>query len=287
MTGELADLFATRQEGVARLVDAVARGLPATRLQFYAGPRGFTSAAEAPEYAPWIASANWYATASLAAPSVVNGVLVDVGSTTTDVVPLRDGQVSNRGYSDGERMAVEELVYQGVARTPLMALGPQAPVGGEWLGLAAEHFAQTADVYRLLGTLPERVDMDGTADGRGTTPRETRARLARMVGMDEADAGPDTWLGLARYFSECQLERLGRACARQLSAGIPPDAPLVGAGIGRFLVRELARRLDRCYVDITELTGPVAETPGLDGGDCAPAAAVAVLACREAPSCHS
>ena len=41
MTGELCDLFASRGEGVHRLIEAMARKLPATELLVYAGKSGF------------------------------------------------------------------------------------------------------------------------------------------------------------------------------------------------------------------------------------------------------
>jgi probable H4MPT-linked C1 transfer pathway protein len=281
MTGELVDLFQSRGEGVQALASLMARRLGGLELQLYAGPRGFIATDQAASQSRFIASANWHATAAFLGRHARDGLLVDVGSTTTDLVPFAAGRVHNRGYTDRERLACEELVYTGVARTPLMSLTETVPLGGEWIGLAAEHFATTADIYRLLGWLPAHADMADTADGRGKTAAESAGRLARMVGEDAQDREPTAWCALARYLADRQLERIGRACARQLSASVAPDAPLVGAGIGRFLVRRLARRLDRRYIDINDWFSSVADAAGVDAGDCAPAAAVAVLAATE------
>ncbi|MGB5735968.1 MAG: hypothetical protein WBM40_16145, partial [Thiohalocapsa sp.] len=91
-----------------------------------------------------------------------------------------------------------------------------------------------------------------------------------------------------RYLRECQLTRIGQALARQCSLGLAEDAPLVGAGVGRFLVQRAAQRQERPYLDLSELidTGaPEARTtavryPGaaVAASDCAPATAMALLA---------
>ncbi|MDZ7754228.1 MAG: hydantoinase/oxoprolinase family protein [Gammaproteobacteria bacterium] len=283
MTGELVDLFGSRREGVAALAALMGGALSSPPLRFYAGPRGFVAAEAAVSLHPWVASANWHATAALAAECLEAGLLVDVGSTTADVVPFAAGRVTARGYSDGERLALEELLYTGVSRTPLMALGEAVPFKGEWVGVVAEQFAHTADVYRLLGRLPALADVDDTADGRGRTRDETMARIARMVGMDVGEAPPQAWHGLAAYFAGRQLDRLQRACARHLSAGLPAHAPLVGAGVGRFLVRDLAALLDRPFVDIAELMEHTGA--GAEAADCASAVAVAMLMAREPVAC--
>jgi uncharacterized hydantoinase/oxoprolinase family protein len=148
-------------------------------------------------------------------------------------------------------------------------------------GLAAEQFATVADIYRLTGELPPHADLGDTADGRGKSESESAVRLARMVGVDARERKPGEWRAVARYLSGRQLERIDHACALQCSAGLPADAPLVGAGIGRFLVRRLARRQGRPYLDVNHLFSPDKKMSGLDAGDCAPAAAVALLAATE------
>src|SRR6202012_2059683 len=104
-----------------------------------------------------IASANWHASAALAARHG-DGLFVDIGSTTTDIIPLPDGAVHVRGYTDAERLKNGELVYTGLTRSFVMALASRAPFAGRWTTLAAEYFASVADVHRILGTLDEAAD---------------------------------------------------------------------------------------------------------------------------------
>lgn len=274
MTGELADVFPNRHAGVVAIADALAQATAPENLLLYAGPSGFVAADLAGAHAEAIASANWHASAALAARHG-DGLFVDMGSTTTDIVPLRDGVVCARGYTDAERLACGELVYTGLTRSFVMALSQRAPFAGGWTTLAAEYFASTADIHRILGTLDEQADQMDTADGRPKTAAASRARLARMIGRDAADASDADWQGLAAWFAEMQLRQVHDGALLVLSrAGLPPAAPVVAAGVGASVVRGLAGRLARGCIPFAGLFGAGA----LAWADaCAPAVAVALL----------
>ena len=118
MTGELADCFRDREEGVRALVSDMVRRLCSHRILVYAGRRGFIAAAPAGDHALEVASANWHASVAFAALKAERGVLIDIGRTTTDLVRVGGGRVQYQGYTDGERLRSEELVYTGAIRTP-------------------------------------------------------------------------------------------------------------------------------------------------------------------------
>ncbi len=275
MTGELVDLFPDRASGVAALVARLAERL-GPDVAVYAGAGGFLGADEAPARWRDVASANWRATAEALACEG-DGLLVDVGSTTADLVPFADGAVTARGLTDAERMAAEELVYLGVARTPVMALATRVPFAGGWIAPMAEHFATTADVFRITGDLPEGADLHPAADGGEKTAEASARRLLRMVG---ADLTPETDVParqLADWLAEAALRRLVDAASLVLSRADAPRNPTIyGAGVGRFLAAAVARRLSLMYRDVGDV---FAADPALGAAsaDCAPAVAVARL----------
>ncbi len=275
MTGELADVFASRAEGVAAIAALLAERLgPDVRL--YAGAHGFVAPREAAALADAIASANWHATAALAARHVPDGLMIDMGSTTTDIVPLSAGVVAARGHTDAARLACGELVYTGLVRTPLMALAQRAPFAGAWTTLAAEHFATAADVHRLTGDLPDGADLLPTADGRDRSHASSRGRLARTVGRDAAEAGESAWRDLATWFAERQMRQLEDAARLVLSAGAC-GRHVVATGVGHAVVARLAARLGCRCTPFSSLV------PGDAGaGACAPAVAMALLGAEEA-----
>jgi probable H4MPT-linked C1 transfer pathway protein len=277
MTGELADVFADRASGVATIAQTFMRMSGAHDLMLFAGD-GFVGPAAIGQRWQHIASANWLASAQLAAQLVPEALLIDVGSTTTDIAVIGDARVQALGSDDCSRLACEELVYTGVVRTPLMAIAQRVPFAGHWVGMAAEHFATAADLYRITCQLDAAFDQARTADGRGRSKEESMQRLARMVGCDLAQAPVREWQRLARWLADAQQQQVRRACDRQLSGGLLSDsAPVVGLGVGRFIAAQVASRLQREYRDFAALAGVPQEHAGAVDV-CGPAFAVARLA---------
>jgi len=288
MTGEMVDLFANRRDGVLHLVEQLATRLgPGLRL-YAAGPRGghWVAAADAAQHWQAIASANWLATATWAAKQAKEGVLIDIGSTTTDLIALSEGRVASRACSDADRLASGELVYLGVVRTPLCALARQVPFDGHEVNVMNEFFATSADVYRLTAELDPAHDQQPSADGGAKTDHATWQRLARMIGRDAGDASASQWLALARHWREQQLEQTAAQLDRVIRTHrVPPSAALVATGCGAFLVADLARRSGRPLRRFADDTVPLATGSPTALASwlsvCAPAAAVALLAHRD------
>lgn len=279
MTGELSDVFRNRNEGVGYLVGLMERTFAGRPVLIYGGRAGFLSPEQALEQPGDVASANWHATGALAAASITEGLLVDIGTTTSDIIPLRDGHPAALGYSDGERLTEGELVYTGVVRTPVMALAHRAPWQGRIQGVAAERFATMADVYRLLGILPEDADPYPTADTRGKSPSESAGRLARMLGRDADEAPLDDWVALADWFAGRQLDQLLEAATGLIMRdSIADETPVLGAGAGRFVAETLAARLGRPYCDFATLIEAEPACREM-AARAAPCVSVALLAC--------
>ncbi|MPS48857.1 hydantoinase/oxoprolinase family protein [Methylobacillus sp.] len=277
MTGELADIFPDRASGVWEIALRT-HAMLGSELCFFAGASGFVPLAQVQQHANAIASANWLASAAFVATKLQQGLFIDIGSTTADFVLLHDGRPVNRGQTDAERMQHEELVYTGVARTSLMALASRIPFAGQWQNVAAEHFATTADVYRLTGELDPAEDMAATADGAGKSMDETCRRLARMVGRDADDADKTAWVHLAQAFRQQQLAILRDAVLCNLSRNVVrPGAPFIGAGAGVFLVRELAQQLGHEFLAASSLLKAESDQARNWAGVCLPAYAVANL----------
>ena len=273
MTGELCDAFASRAEGVVGLAEIARRHLGAIKL--YAGKQGFVD--EARPYVREIASANWRASAEAAALHQPDGLFVDIGSTTTDLVPLVRGEVAALGEDDAGRLVAGELVYTGLTRSFVMAMAARAPFAGVWTPLMNEYFAAASDVRRTLGDLPEGADLQDTADGREKSAQASRARLARMIGHEAEDAAPEAWADLAAWFAEAQMRDICDAAFLRLSRGdVARDAPVIAAGVGETLAHEVARRLGRPALNFTTLVGG-----GAAVATAAPAAAVALLLSRK------
>lgn len=281
MTGELADIFANRRQGVMQITDTLALKLTGT-VRYYAGNCGFVNADSVEQYVTDIASMNWLASIQYVAQNVRKALFVDIGSTTTDIALINDATPFVRGFTDATRMQCDELVYTGVVRTPLMALAQKIPFAGQLTNVAAEHFATTADVYTLIGNLALSDNMAETADGAEKSVQASACRIARMIGWDAVDAPISSWKQLAYAFKDVQLNQIKQAILGQLS--LLQDCSglrIVGAGVGSFLAAELAQRLGFEYLAVAELISSDDNEIKTMAAVCFPAYAVAYLGIKD------
>jgi (4-(4-[2-(gamma-L-glutamylamino)ethyl]phenoxymethyl)furan-2-yl)methanamine synthase len=231
MTGELCDCFATKREGVHFIVDSVVKAGSRAPVRVWSTAGRFVSVDQA-RADPWrVASANWHALATFAGRFVPEGsaLLMDIGSTTTDIIPLLEGRPVPNGFTDPERLAGGELVYTGVRRTPLCAV-----LG---VDVAAEWFATTLDAYVLLGMIYEDSGKRETADGRPATAVCAHARLARMLCSDTERFTREMADELARRVHALQVDRVLTQMRRVASTLPEQPTAVVVAGEGEFLAR--------------------------------------------------
>ncbi|MBS7541975.1 hydantoinase/oxoprolinase family protein [Ancylobacter oerskovii] len=276
MTAEGADLWPDRHAGVVGTAAVLIEELGSAPLALFAGPEGFVPAEQAAAHSATIGSANWYATAAVLAHLLPAGVLVDIGSTTADLIAFGEGRVAARGFSDAERLGHGELLYTGIVRTPVMALAERVPFAGRLVPLMAELYATSADIYHVLDLLPDEADLHPAADGGEKTAEASARRLLRMVGEDLTAANRGRARRLAYHLGQQQLHRLATALDTVASAQEEDVGLVVGAGIGRFLSRQLAERRGAAYLDLADVLTDDASLAG-PAADCAPAVAVGLL----------
>lgn len=292
MTGELADCFENRQHGVSAISACMTQKLGASIFFYGVKPalsqliseEVFLSPDDVNANTKYIASLNWYASASLLAKRIPEALLIDIGSSTTDIIVLHEGQAMPLGLDDGHRMQVSELVYTGVVRTPLMAVASKLPFQGEWVEVAAEHFATMADVYRITGQLEASYDMATTADGRDKSISASMARLARMIGRDMQDANAQAWTQLAFAAKQLHLAQIQTAVLRALSRNLlSQDEPIIAVGAGDFLGQHLATSLARPCVSLAQALNIESTQAAQWASVCLPAYAVAALYIQNHP----
>lgn len=236
MTGELCDCFESKRQGVRAILDAVESAAGGVPLRIWRNDGRFVDVAAAREDPLPIAAANWLALAKFAGRYAPRGpaLLIDIGSTTTDIVPLQGGRPVPKGRSDSERLGLSELLYLGVRRTPVCVL--LGSIG------ASELFATTLDVYLLLDHLAEDAADRNTADGRPATKAAAEARMARMVCADLETTTAEERTRMAELAMNNQAMILIH-CMIQVAARLPalPQA-IILAGEGEFLAKIALKR---------------------------------------------
>jgi probable H4MPT-linked C1 transfer pathway protein len=247
MTAELSDAYQTKREGVTHILSCVSQifaDVPVLVLDVDASLRSVNEAIAEPLK---VASANWAATGWLVAQHITNCVVVDVGSTSTSIIPVIKGRVSAAGKNDLEKLMCGELVYTGALRTNIAAMVNSIPIRDDAARVSSELFAQSGDIHLLLGNITAEEYTTETADRRGKTRAEAMARLARVVCADTEMLTKQEILQMATYIYERQVKQiadgLSQVCSKTTSiAG--EKVPVMVTGLGwDFLARKAAQSI--------------------------------------------
>ena len=238
MTGELADCFATRRQGVGQIADAVTDAVKEQRdapeIWFYGLDGQFASIDRLKENPIRFAASNWHATATAAA-RVVNRptILVDIGSTTTDILEVTPQKEFWPDQTDDYRLSRGTLVYIGDRRTPVCSLVDSVVLGGTRYPVMRELFATIGDARRLLKLAPEDTDDTETANGAGGSIRHCATRMLRMIGCDLDDHTPVVAAEMARQVHLAARRKISDAVMARIhgtfASLLPIDRVLIGS----------------------------------------------------------
>jgi probable H4MPT-linked C1 transfer pathway protein len=269
LTAELSQYFRTKREGVAFVLDAFEAAFPGAPIRAYTTAGTFVDLATARRSPLTVAAANWHAAATLVARTVSNGILIDIGTTTTDIIPIVRGAVVASGLTDPARLRSGELLYLGAVRTPVEAITHDVQVAGSATGVSAEGFALSGDVHVWRGTLAPADYTEPTPDGRPATREFAAERLARVVCADREMLDESAIDGIANDIAAAQVRRTAHAIALVRARHPSLDVAVV-TGVGDFIAAEAATRAGMAVRRLGDMIGAAAAR-------CAPAAAVALL----------
>ncbi len=279
MTGELADCFATKADGVKFILKAIATGSDNRHTRVYRVDGKLVTPVVAANAPMLVAAANWHALASFAARYAGSepALMIDVGSTTTDVIPILQGKPAAVGKTDTERLLAGELVYTGVERSPVCAVVQSTTFRGKPCQVVQEFFATMRDVYLIQEKLPEDPACSDTADRRPATKPAARLRLGRMVAADQEEFNHRDALNLANDAAAAQAKLLQSNVERVVAQMSVRPTKIILSGHGEFLAAAALEGTVWATLPSVSLTKEI----GRDNSRCAPAYALAMLA-REA-----
>lgn len=233
MTAELSDAFESRASGVEYIVSTCEKVFESPA--YLSIDQKLLKKEEIKEPLK-LAAANWMASVYYLEKKFGEGILVDVGSTTTDIIPFKKNEVLYK-KTDLERLQSNHLIYTGVLRTPVNAVLSEVPFKGKLVGISAEHFAITADVYNIVDTIEYSCE---TPDGRGKGRAESMARIARLLCADANEIGKEEIEKICRYVRGFQVEKIARALNEVAESTGIYSAYI--AGVGRKVANEACKK---------------------------------------------
>ncbi len=193
MSGELADGFSSKEEGINWIINETQKVFP--NALFYGTDGKFHKESDRS-----LAAANWFAMADCFRTIYPDALLVDMGSTTTDIIPL-NAYRELLGLTDLARLQQGYLIYLGGLRTPVATLVRKVTVNGLPTPVSTEFFACSGDVHVALKKLDQKMYTSNTPDNRGTDIISCTKRLSRVVCADPEEI--DSPLNIAsEYLNE-------------------------------------------------------------------------------------
>ena len=247
MTAELSDAYRTKREGVNHVLNSALKAFKQTPFSVLNVKTELISVKEAKANPIEVAAANWVATGWLISQKIKTCVIVDVGSTSTSIIPIIDGQISAVGKTDLEKLRVGELVYTGCLRTNIAAIINSIPFRGSEVKVSSEFFSQSGDIHIILGNIVEEEYSTETPDSRGRTKKNAMERLARVICGDLEMIEEGEIFQIANYIYSKQLDQISEGLKKVYSNtnfGEKKDIPVVVTGMGKdFMAAKAAKQL--------------------------------------------
>lgn len=206
ITAELSDAFQTKKEGIHMILDALKETFDVEKLRFINTDNSYYSITRAEKNPYKIAAANWVSTALFLGEFLEDCVLIDAGSTTIDVIPIRDSIPITIGKTDITRLMNHELIYTGGLRATIPSITHFVPYRDQKIRISFEKFALISDVHRILGNISEKEYLNDTADNRSKSLENCYARLSRIICLDKDLIKRDDLDHIAKYIYQKQVD---------------------------------------------------------------------------------
>ncbi|MCW4015135.1 MAG: H4MPT-linked C1 transfer pathway protein [Candidatus Bathyarchaeota archaeon] len=259
ITAELSDAYMTKKEGINHVLDCIIEVFGDVSTFVLDVEANLLSVKDARKEPLKVASANWAATGWMISQMNPNCIVIDVGSTTTSIVPVVNGKIAAEGKTDLEKLQNGELVYSGSLRTNVATIVNCIPVQGKMTRVSSELFSQSGDVHLLLGNIEKKDYTSETCDSRGKTRKDAEARLARVVCADRDMLTEQEIMDIAKFVYDKQVKQIANGLNQvheRIKKALPKKIAVV-TGLGRnFLAKKAAEKVGfNEIVDAKELLG--------------------------------
>ena len=206
-------------------------------------------------------STNWILTSKFLNYKKNIDLIIDVGSTTTDII-FKDMNIENN-INDHMRLTNKTLLYLGVVRTPLPMIADNIKYKGRDISLVNEVFATTGDIFNINNDI-DFSDLDYLgSDNLQFTKENSFTRLARVIGLDYKDCQEKHLIDVANNFKNIFISKIIdniRAIDKKIQReGLTAfsdnidDFTISSIGEGRFIIKEMCKIYNINYTPIDNI----------------------------------
>ena len=253
MSGEMCDFFENREKGVRKILNYFKKFV---NTYVYTQNSGIISIKHNKK-SQNIASANWHVIAKFMSKKLANAIIVDLGSTTTDFILIKNSKVINKRLDDFSGLSSQELLYIGCLRTPPYIFERSLRINKKDTYIIPENFSSLADVYRIIKKLPKSFYYSSTCDGKDKDIKACMTRLARNFGLDYKEKHRNFLNSAAQKISDLHSTVLNKVIDYHIEKNFlsNKNVKIIGLGIGEEIIKDLCIKNRREYLDLSTIMG--------------------------------
>ncbi len=237
MTAELCDIFPDRLTG-ARIILKECKKIK-FKTFLYCNSEKIFNKFHSINLTKFI-SMNWHSIGRYLENFVNNAIVIDFGSTTTDFICIKNGEIMNKAFNDFTRLLNGEILYTGLIRTPIFAIKKNIKYKSKKFTIIPEYFSNTSDVYRINKKIKKEFDIDDETDFSDKNVIGSYKRIARSFGMDYQSNDKLFIKKLSEDIMDEQLKMIHKNTKKVMNKfKMKKDTLIILSGIGQEVLKEL------------------------------------------------
>lgn len=246
ITAESCDNFLERNDGILKIIELCKNHMLGKNF-YFSNDGNYIDYSAALLKPNKLFSTNWMLSLNFLNLSRDIDVLIDIGSTTTDIIYKNMSVKDN--VSDYQRLCNNTLVYVGVVRTPLSMLIDSVNYRNNLSPLINEVYATTGDIFNITKDIDFTNSHYRGADGKSFTRENSLIRLGRNIGFDYNPNDEKYLVEISKKIKREIIKKIFSCLTNRLDIKLN-NSIISSVGEGNFLVKELCEKNNIIYKPI-------------------------------------
>ena len=248
ITAESCDNFNNRHTGIYSILENCNLNMYGKKL-YYSNIDKYLIYDDALKNPDSLFSTNWMLTLKYLNKIKNVDLIVDIGSTTTDIIYKHMSITEN--IDDHKRLVNNSLLYAGVIRTPLPMIVNNVNFLSNEVPLINEVFSTTGDIFNITNDIDfNQLDYIG-ADNLNYTKKNSFVRIARSLGLDYDNSMKSEIIKVSSTIKNNFIDIIYEKI-KLIFKGYKAELKLSSIGEGSFLIEELALRHNLKYLSLKD-----------------------------------
>lgn len=182
---------------------------------------------------------NFVGSATLASRQIQRGLSIDIGTTTTDIIPIVDGQIDPAGLADPDaylrfRYQHQRINWYGLTIIPLHMLCDRVEISTGSFQVVPRNYRSDL-IFALLDRIDSALMKEHAYDNLFPDPAQARQKLCHFVGLDSHWLTEQEICEIRDFLYERILEKVAaaiRSVACEVFGQLDPELQIAVYALG-------------------------------------------------------